>query len=384
MQASSLRSTFRTPGRSLGFALLLAICCASGALAKFTKVIVVNPVGDPLSNGIALLDALASIPASAGPNEPWKLKLEPGTYDLGTNVLLPRDFVDIEGCGRDITFIESAGTITAAIIAGTTAELRDLTIRNSETSNGFALVTYSDDLLLTRLFLEAKSSGVSTGLLVIGSSPRIDDLSVSSNSKGSRALGIVVAGGSPTFSRTSTQVGGGSLLNIGWSLSGSVADKPVLEQSTALVSDAETNIGLRISSRVQARIGNAHITVSGGKQSRGIELFNAVLSLKGSTVEVSNADESVALENQGSRVLIEDSRLVAKHFGARNSAGASTIVLSSTVSSSAVGAQNSISGDSFRFGNSQLTGSAPQIAGAILTCVFTHKGNFTPRSVLCQ
>jgi hypothetical protein len=382
MQTSTLRSKTRSSGRSLGLALLLTVCCASGALAKYTKVIVVNPTGDPLSNGIALLDALASIPGSAGPDEPWKLKLEPGTYDLGTNVLLPRNFVDIEGCGRDITFIESAGTITVAIIAGTTTELRDLTIRNNEASNGFALVTYSDDLLLTRLFLEAKSSGVSTGLLIIGSSPRVDDLAVSSSSKGSRALGIAVAGGSPTFSRTSTRVSGGDFLNIGWSLSGSVADKPVLEQPIALVSDGETSIGIHISSRVQAQIRNARITVNGDKESRGIELFNAVLNLKGSIVEVS-ADTSVALENQGSKAMIEDSRLVAKHFGARNSAGATTTFLGSTVSGD-VGAQNSSSGDSFRFGNSQLEGSAPLIRGAILTCVFTHKGNFTPRSVLCQ
>ncbi len=67
--------------------------------AVFQRIVVVGPVGDGTNtsnNGLALLGALAAI-TTASATERWLIKLEPGEYDVGTNTLAMKRFVDIKG-----------------------------------------------------------------------------------------------------------------------------------------------------------------------------------------------------------------------------------------------------------------------------------------------
>jgi len=57
-------SVLRSKTRAVCLALLLSAVGTTSATAKFTRLIVVNPTGTPQANGIALLNALDSIPSS--------------------------------------------------------------------------------------------------------------------------------------------------------------------------------------------------------------------------------------------------------------------------------------------------------------------------------
>ena len=91
----------------------------------------VDDVISPELSGVALLDALASI-TDATKDNPYKIEIERGSYDLGTQTLRMKPFVDIEGEGQENTSIISkaayekfsGGTIEGADFS----ELRQLTV----------------------------------------------------------------------------------------------------------------------------------------------------------------------------------------------------------------------------------------------------------------
>jgi hypothetical protein len=103
------------------------LLAASTAAAR-RSVEVVSPGANPIVGGNALLRALDRI-TSASDTEPWLLKIEPGVYDLGVQVLVMKPFVDMEGSGQGVTTITSEGVNTA--FAASDAEIRDLTIQNT-------------------------------------------------------------------------------------------------------------------------------------------------------------------------------------------------------------------------------------------------------------
>lgn len=108
----------------------------------FTRTIIVSPVGTPLQNGAGLLSAM-SIISSSNPsaNNPWLLKLEPGSYDLNNGSLTLLPYVDLEGSGEINTVIFSSignssfPTTTATLFAASNSEVRFVKIANSGPSN---------------------------------------------------------------------------------------------------------------------------------------------------------------------------------------------------------------------------------------------------------
>ncbi len=114
---------------------------------RYARTVVVSPVVvdgaiDPVQSGTALLAAMAGIASPAATN-PFLLKLEPGTYDLGSNSLMMKSYVDIEGSGQDVTTVTSAVPgancstgqgIAATITGAANAEIRDLTVKATNPS----------------------------------------------------------------------------------------------------------------------------------------------------------------------------------------------------------------------------------------------------------
>jgi hypothetical protein len=104
--------------------------------ASFQRTVIVSPVGEnAIASGTALRSALASI-TDASTTRRYLLKIEPGIYDLGSNQLAMKSFVDVEGSGENSTLILTSrgGSIDepegAGIAAASSTELRELTIRN--------------------------------------------------------------------------------------------------------------------------------------------------------------------------------------------------------------------------------------------------------------
>ncbi|MEM6797116.1 MAG: hypothetical protein AAF725_24295, partial [Acidobacteriota bacterium] len=172
-------------------ALLVAFLAAGAASATtppFTNTTVVNGNLSPAANGAALLAAVA------GATPPALVKVEPGFYDLGNGTLVMRDLVDVEGSGRDVTFIESSAGLpnsnSAVVVpANATAELRELTVRNTSDASGVGVLIQSSRFLLTEVNVESGVSGQFIGVSVFDSSPRINEVFVRGGS-GSGATGF--------------------------------------------------------------------------------------------------------------------------------------------------------------------------------------------------
>ncbi|WP_157370788.1 hypothetical protein [Vulgatibacter incomptus] len=131
--------------------------------ARYQRTRVVSPVGaDPLANGTALLSVVDAIRNSTSVIEPWLIRVEPGTYDVGTlRVELPPDVV-LEGAGPSHTIIRGSGSrVIAALWPGRT-EIRSLRVELSSTNSLGEVTAISadeQDLRLVRVDISASGVG---------------------------------------------------------------------------------------------------------------------------------------------------------------------------------------------------------------------------------
>ncbi|MBL4774861.1 MAG: hypothetical protein JKY87_02225 [Mariprofundus sp.] len=114
--------------------------------AALVRTINVSPVIggggviDAVASGTALINAVAAITTS-GLTNPFLVKLEPGTFDLGLQMLSLPDSVSLEGSGQGVSIITSAepgalGPFTAAVNALGNNTISHLTIKNTAPVSG--------------------------------------------------------------------------------------------------------------------------------------------------------------------------------------------------------------------------------------------------------
>jgi len=106
------------------------------SLSFYSKVIIVAPSGGDFTSPV---DALNSITGSSSTN-PYLVKIMPGIYDIGSNSVNMKSYVDIEGSGQSVTIIKgNVDSETAGVVNGATAgrpgpppvaNLRFLTVEN--------------------------------------------------------------------------------------------------------------------------------------------------------------------------------------------------------------------------------------------------------------
>lgn len=72
-----------------------------GPQSHYANVIVVAKSGGDFADPIAAIDSITDASAS----NPYLVKIMPGIYDLGTNIIRMKSFVDIEGSGSRVTKI---------------------------------------------------------------------------------------------------------------------------------------------------------------------------------------------------------------------------------------------------------------------------------------
>jgi len=89
-----------------------------GGGSSLIRTVIVSPVPyDPIASGNALRSAYAAI-TGANSFDQWLVKLEPGVYDLGSDVWQLSAYVNLEGSGRDVTRIDAAGFRTVTEFGG--------------------------------------------------------------------------------------------------------------------------------------------------------------------------------------------------------------------------------------------------------------------------
>ena len=198
--------------------------CEADAGVTFARTAVVGPVGDPIANGTALLSALAGMPTLTDPQDAWRLRVEPGRYDLGSQSLVMRPFIDIAGSGRTATAIVSgvcgstavwppAGAVSAS---ADMTELRALTVESScaspvGTAKGVAVSVEGNDVRLTDLLLRSSGSCVENDALVT-TGDRIQVRDVRAIAFGASAMncGMEIQGSFTALERSEAEGRGGT------------------------------------------------------------------------------------------------------------------------------------------------------------------------------
>lgn len=373
--------------RLLVLSLAALLFLAAGAQAQ---VVVVSGANPPLVNGANLLAAIAGIPFP-GPANPWVVKLEPGIYDLGGQQIVMRNFVDIEGSGRDVTYIETdvsfaVSSAAVEVPAAVEAELRELTVRNRSARDGIGVNIDSSSFLLTEVNLEINTGGNGTGVRTNSVSPRVNEV-----------FARVVAGGSGTGYDVFQ---GGAVITqslgvifsaektVGASL---VRSEAVLDGVILLAFKGERTVGVYVDGRGTPEIINTRATadVSNG-ESFGLWTVNSSApEVKESTFTAINDTFAVALLTQSAAsVKATESTFIVRPslvdhlglFGVRADGG-NALVNQSNIDSTSFAVQ-ALGAGTARFGASQLIGTAAGPLGS-LTCRFTYNDLYNARAANC-
>lgn len=134
---------------------------------KYSRTVVVSPVGTAEQNGAALLGAISSITNASDANR-FLVKVEPGIYDLGPLPLQMKPFVDIEGSGELATRITGVGGVDqfegSTIHGADGAELRFLTVQNTGgPALPLAIAIYNNGAALRMTHVTAEAVGNGAG-----------------------------------------------------------------------------------------------------------------------------------------------------------------------------------------------------------------------------
>lgn len=125
----------------LGFVLLLVVGWNTPAWSGFyvvpagvagKRTVLVSPQGTATQSGTALLNALTAV-TDASAAKPYLIVIEPGVYDLGSQVLQMKAYVDIQGSGENVTTVTGtvSGTYAAVVKGVDNAGMRFLTVENT-------------------------------------------------------------------------------------------------------------------------------------------------------------------------------------------------------------------------------------------------------------
>lgn len=320
------RTTF--PRTVLFWTIILAVFASATTLpaqtAPYVRTIIVSPVpGSPTSSGDALIEALASVSPTS--SDRWLLKIEPGIYDVGTNYLQMKSWLDVEGSGVLQTEIRGAGqtgvfSFGEGVVKGAgNSELRNLTVSciSSEESVGcIAVANVNTSPLFTHVKVTASGTGTDSrwGFRNTGASPLLNHVDVEV-SDGYDTYGVVNAdygstASKPTIMNSTIQAKNGSNYNNG--ILNKDASGPRLVQNTEVRgmggSVAAGMRGMEYSGPVTIKLREAVLIASGGATNYGV--LNGYYTLKvdnssirgwtpnghgiylplGGTVQLSNSD----------------------------------------------------------------------------------------------
>lgn len=308
-----------------------------GAGVSYARTIIVSPdPADESKNGLLLRNALASI-TDNGPARPYLVKIEPGIYDLGSQPLALKPYVDVEGSGELTTIISSTAAIPAALVATSNSELRFVSVRATNT-----VALFSEGVSPRYTHVTATSSGGSFNypIEVTGGAPLLTNVTTAGTG-GAQAAGLVNFGG------------GSNLTAVNSSFSGSGA--------------SSVNVGL-LAYGGSDNLSGVVLAASGGAFAVALRVYNGTHSLANVTATGSGATETYAVYSgykfNSPTVNVNQSRL----SGATNSVFA--------FGGGAVGG-------AARIGASQLTGPTQALDPSVVTCAASYNGSFAQLSPTC-
>lgn len=195
-----------------------------------TKVVSASP--DAVANGAALLAAMDSIPEPASREDAWRIKLEPGHFDLDGGTLVMKPWTVLEGAGQGISLVSSdhCASVTGAmaVIDGASdSEIRDLTVENTCTTTvddtiAVHFATPMDRGRLTRITARASvTSGGCSAIVMRGNSTVLDRVTAFATDCPGQSSAIVLSGsGGLALDCVAAASGSGDGSNLALSISG--------------------------------------------------------------------------------------------------------------------------------------------------------------------
>lgn len=267
-----------------------------------------------------------------GPSQPYLVKIEPGTYDLGSEPLAMKPYVDVEGSGELSTIITATGATPGVVVAASNSELRFLSVRGT----------------------------AAPALVSVETSPRYTHVTATSTG-GSFNYAIEINSGAPSLTSVTGSGTGGSqtagLVNFGNGSNVTITDSSFSGSGAASV-----NIGLLTYGGTDTTSSSV-LTANGGSFAVGLRVYNGSHSLANVTASGSGAAEAYGLfsgyKGNTPTVTVNQSRL---------SGGTNSIY---------------VFGGAARIGASQLTGDSAVFAPAVITCAASYNGSFAELTPSC-
>jgi hypothetical protein len=273
---------------------------SSAAYPRWAQVAIVDIQGrGDYTDPVTAMAALATWCGTPSESNPCLLKILPGYYDIGSSSLVMQPYVDIEGSGRNVTYIRAASS-DAAVIVATYSGLRWLTVRN-DGDGGFPQGIYiggaSRKTRVMDVAVEVLGDNqVNTGVVVDASASVIDSIRVAVGG-GAEALGISVESGPAVLQNFYVQaiaaIGGG------------------------------TATGIRLSGHPSSLVKNGEVSVFDGEVTYGILSTSGVPIIDGVTVSVHPDTQGWGFENRGSTATFTNSSI--KVLGGGSATGVHTL-----------------------------------------------------------
>ncbi len=261
---------------------------AADKQSPYVRTVVVSPIGSEYVNGQALLDALNGITTASAAN-PWLLRIEPGTYNVGAGMLQMKEYVDIEGSGEGITIITGAGSAfrTGTIFGANNAELRFLTVQSTG-GNNVAIAIHNDH-----------------------ASPRLTHVTAHATGGSVENTAVFNDHASPGMTHVTAVAVGSADSNYGvinfYSLS-------TMRHVTVRVGDGGINHGVYNDSSSLMGVEDLVITVGGGDNCYGVYNADSSLFIQGSRINVFGQYALGVLNRQvstGGKVQIDNCKISA-------------------------------------------------------------------------
>lgn len=356
-------------------AIVAALSLAAQNAFAQTTVHVVPVLGNPPASGNNLLHALAGIVGANAANR-FVLKLDPGIYHIGNQVLQMRAFVDIEGSGQQSTIIRGLGNVgflTGVVQGAGTAELRDLQVvcLGNGFTNAIPVLLNNVNTSLRDVTLVSSLATANWGLRCLACTSTLQDLTVRVIG-GTQAYGIAATGASPLT-------------------------RPVIRRAVIAITNATTGHGIYSDQNAAPVVRDVEIAVSGGSTGYGLRYNYSLGGLTGGALEVTNskigvsgtAAQSLGIDVTGTgntftvthtNVAVATGGPPANAIGIRTTEPSATPVFFVDHCDVAGGASVSAPFAVVRIGASKLAG--PVNVGSPV-CAASFNGNYAPLNAAC-
>jgi hypothetical protein len=341
-------------------------------IKKYGKVAIVAQSGGDFVDPVSAMSNSALWCGTASASNPCLLKLMPGAYDLGSNSLNTKDFIDIEGSGENTTVITSSSQYgTVAGQSWLNSEIRFLTLINTNTPTnggpGIGISQPPPKLTNVTVVIPGGGSGIGYG---ISNQYTANFVSVMTNvtvnvtgASGRSAFGIANFYGA-TMIMNNVTITVSSPGSAGWDVNGIAnADASITMNNVSVTvsGSATKSIAFGNTMGSSAVITNSAFAASGTVTNEGVGNRASSLVLNDVIATAKNGSSNYGMWIQDGDVQIDRSTFEGSGYSIAGQSGYS---------------------DTLRIGSSKLVG--PFSPVDTTTCVGSYDGSYAPLNATCQ